>query len=94
MLKKFFKKENATASQENAEEKQQLIELYEKLEKEGFHLTRERESLGVIIHLSDIFDGYNVTNTLFQNGTLIIDHHRERVERNTDVQKKKANILL
>ena len=92
--KVFSKKENATASQENAEEKQQLIELYEKLEKEGFHLTRERESLGVIIHLSDIFDGYNVTNTLFQNGTLIIDHHRERVERNTDVQKEESEYSI
>lgn len=32
---------------------------------------RKNIKLGVIVNLSDIFDGYNITTTLFQNGTFI-----------------------
>lgn len=94
-VKNFFsRKGNSTASRRYAEERQQLIELYEKLEKEGFYISKERELMGETVHQSDMFDGYNVITTLFQDGILIIDRHRERVERNTEVQKEESEYFI
>lgn len=88
--KGFSKKKNTTVSPENSEKKRSLIELYEKFEKEGFHFSRNRQEAGLLIDQTvGKFDIYNVTNTLFQNGTLIIDQHNDKVASEIDFHEKK-----
>lgn len=79
---------------EDTAEKEKLIELYKQLEKEGFSISKQREYLGTFMDLGDSFAGYSVKTTLFKDGVLIIDSHREKVFAGQDVQKEQSSYTI
>lgn len=93
-VKKVFGKKKEDNAVDLTAENEKLIELYKKLEKEGFSISKDREYLGTFMDLGDSFAGYDVTTTLFQNGVLIIDSHREKQFAGQDTQKEKSSYTI
>lgn len=93
-VKKVLSKKKEDKSVDLTAENEKLIELYKELEKTGFSISKDRQYLGSFLDLGDHFAGYNVMTTLFQNGVLVIDSHREKEFAGQNVQKEKSSYVI
>lgn len=103
-VKNVLNNKKADKSNDLTAENEKLIELYKELEKTGFSISKHRKCLGSFSDSGDSFNpyydsgegffSYNVMTTLFQNGILVIDSHREKEYPEQNIQKENSSYII